>query len=377
MWPYLICFAFSSSVFFIISDWSRRGVGFWFWSVVALLVPCLLAGFRAETIGTDVLVYAKPLFDLAANSSSFANFLGSQWWQGWKYQGSADYELGYVALVWISGHVFHSLPMLLFLTQALTALPIFAALLKLNNKHAIPFGMMTYYFLYFNVSLNVMRQWVAMAIVIYSVVVLYRRGEPLFRQLPCLAGIVGASLFHASAFFGFIPFLLLFFLERRNCKETVFILCAAAICLPFLMQVFSVALQMVGLGRYVHYIDGALSFMPNQILLRLPLILISFWAANGNRFTSPFANFLFVAMLFGTATSQFVSVGPFSGRIALYFDSFGVFVLSTYLVRFGERKAAVKVFTAMMLVFYLLFYWWFEFCLCGVNETIPYLSILD
>ena len=79
MWPYLVSFTFSIAILSVVSAWNRKGVGFWFWTVVALLIPCLLAGFRAETIGTDVAGYAKPLFDLASNSSSFADFSNAHW----------------------------------------------------------------------------------------------------------------------------------------------------------------------------------------------------------------------------------------------------------------------------------------------------------
>ena len=172
MWPYLVSFSISIIIFFSISTWNRKGIGFWFWTIAALLIPCFLAAFRAESIGTDVVGYAKPLFDLASRSSSFSDFNNAHWYRYWRDASPADFEQGYVFLVWISAKLFHSFPALLFFTQALTIVPIFAALLKSGGKYTVPFGMATYFFLYFNVSLNMMRQWIAMAFVIYSLVAL-------------------------------------------------------------------------------------------------------------------------------------------------------------------------------------------------------------
>ena len=373
MWPYLVSFTFSIAILSVVSAWNRKGVGFWFWTVVALLIPCLLAGFRAETIGTDVAGYAKPLFDLASNSSSFADFSNAHWYRYWRDASPADFEVGYVALVWVSARVFHSFPVLLLLTQALTVIPVFAALLKLDNKYAVPFGMATYYFLYFNVSLNMMRQWIAMAIILFCLVVLYRRGESILKQLPCFVGILAASLFHTSALFGLFPLLLLHMLERRNSENALLLSCVMAILAPLLLGAFGTVLGMVGLGRYVNYIGGQLSFMPNQVLIRLPLVLFAFWTAANRRYDSPFANFLLVSMLFGTALSQLVSGGENNGRIALYFDSFSVLVFGTYLAGHEERESVVKVVTALAFVSYLVFYWWFSFCYMGRNATVPYL----
>lgn len=377
MWPYLVSFSISIIIFFSISTWNRKGIGFWFWTIAALLIPCFLAAFRAESIGTDVVGYAKPLFDLASRSSSFSDFNNAHWYRYWRDASPADFEQGYVFLVWISAKLFHSFPALLFFTQALTIVPILAALLKSGGKYTVPFGMATYFFLYFNVSLNMMRQWIAMAFVIYSLVALYKRGDSFSSQIPCFMGILLASLFHYSALFGVLSLLLLHLFARYNNKNAVLLACAVALLGPFLLGVFGNVLIMVGLGRYVNYIGGQLSIMPNQILIRLPLVLFAFLAASDKRFCSPLANFYFLSMLFGVSLSQLVSGGENNGRIALYFDCFSVLVFGAYLSGHEERDSVIKVATALIFMAYLVFYWWFSFCYMGRNATVPYLSIFS
>lgn len=377
MWPYIICFSFSIILLFVISKWNRKGVGFWFWAIVALLIPCILAGYRAVTIGTDTAGYAKPLFDLAINSSSFDTFYNAHWYRWWRDASPADFEIGYVLLVWISAKVFHSFSALLLLTQALTIIPIFAALLKQENKLALPFGMAAYYLLYFNVTLNMMRQWIAMAIVLNCLVVLYARGELISKQWPCLIGIVVASLFHTSALFGLLPLLLLYFLDRHNSKGALLFACLFALAGPIVLSCLGWVLQLVGLGKYMNYIGGELFFLPNQLLIRLPFIVFAFWSASDRGFSVPSSNFLLVAVIFGTALSQLLATGENSGRIALYFDSFSIFVFGEFLSGHEKTDTLVRVVSSLLFIAYLAFYWWFSFCYMGRNATIPYLSIFS
>ena len=65
-----------------------------------------------------------------------------------------------------------SLGCVLFCIQAFTVVPIYTAL-SLNRKNAPVWpGMLVYYLLYFNSTLNMMRQWMAMGIIALALVLL-------------------------------------------------------------------------------------------------------------------------------------------------------------------------------------------------------------
>ena len=46
-------------------------------SVVALLIPCLIAGLRDQTIGTDVMVYVKQLTQAALMADDLGDYFNS------------------------------------------------------------------------------------------------------------------------------------------------------------------------------------------------------------------------------------------------------------------------------------------------------------
>ena len=71
MMPYIVVFIISIG-FFALSDrvkfTQRKPVVF-----VAVMILCLLAGLRAESIGTDTKVYLVPVFEAAKNAIVLEN----------------------------------------------------------------------------------------------------------------------------------------------------------------------------------------------------------------------------------------------------------------------------------------------------------------
>ena len=95
---YLIGFALSTFLI-AISEKKHRNF-FAFCSFFALLIPCLIAAFRATTVGTDVEVYVTRLTDAAISSTSFSNFRGGSWSIGYRDQLISDYEIGFSVMLY-------------------------------------------------------------------------------------------------------------------------------------------------------------------------------------------------------------------------------------------------------------------------------------
>ena len=365
MAPYLFSFAASLSIIAVIQKWNRKGVGFVSWSVVSLLIPCCLAGMRSPMIGTDVQVYVQPLFDLANGSVSFADYQASQWWGVWRYIHPSDYEIGFSFLVWIVSSVTHSLPALLFVIQAATIVPIYLGLLKVRHDIPLWLGMAVYYFMYFNSTLNLMRQWIAIAILLFALHYLFEG-----RRLTYAGFVAMATLFHASALLGFGILALSVYLSNGNdpIKRTV-IVGLVAILTFFAIPIASNLLIAIGFGRYAGYL-GDVHVLPMQIVLRLPLLalLIYYWKNGGeSRLVS-----LFIGMLcFDVVLSQLASANVQSGRIGYYFAS--VAILYVPIVLANAKSGVGKLGLAAFLIVYCAAYWLYTYAISGAAETIPYL----
>ena len=155
---YIISFSFSLLLLCLAEKIKRRS-GYAV-SFIALMIPCFLAAFRADTVGTDVRVYLIPMFENAKNSHGIVDFWGRSWVQVYTRRYVASIEIGFSLLVYIIAKIFSSLYVLQFCIQMLTIVPVWQALDKLSdylNKRIVVVGMMVYYAMCYNYSLNLMR----------------------------------------------------------------------------------------------------------------------------------------------------------------------------------------------------------------------------
>lgn len=70
----------------------------------AILIPALVAGGRANVVGTDIRSYAEPLQNFANLNNNFTDFLN---FQGFLSNGQPfqRFEKGYVSLVYFASRV--------------------------------------------------------------------------------------------------------------------------------------------------------------------------------------------------------------------------------------------------------------------------------
>lgn len=380
MIPYLVCFALSLTVILFIQNWRHNTVGFIFWSFIALLIPCILAGWRGYAVGTDIGNYAKPLFDLADNALNCKDFMGSSWYRVYWISSPQEFEIGYVLLVWISARFFGSFQALLFFTQLLTIVPIYIAATSQSQRCPLALSMGMYYFLYYNSTLNMMRQWIAMAFVMLALIHLYKTEVGILRQQSCFAAILFGCLFHVTALIALPMVLLRSYLDSTGTHDSkkIIVTCLIGLVLLFGIRAISYVLTILGLGYYVGYLgDLNLHIMPDQIILRLPLLCLAWYAyirtlRSGKK--CGLAAFILCMVFYGTLCSQLLSLNSQSGRIATYFDMFSMAVPSLLLSTFRRSdlyRSVISVFISL----YFVGYWAYYYLSLNVGETIPYIWI--
>lgn len=161
------------------------------YAVLAIIILSLVAGLRGPDVGVDTSLYPVTFTYYASLSDDFASFLN----------GPADIAgepLG-ALLVWMCAHLHWGVVPLLFCYQLLTVTPVFLAIRKLRGKLSITIGMAVYLFFFYNNSLNMMRQSVACAFMLYVMAdyIAEQRMRPR-----CVVMAMAAILFHKSALYG-------------------------------------------------------------------------------------------------------------------------------------------------------------------------------
>lgn len=345
----------------------------------------MLAALRSASVGTDVRVYAVPLFDLAEMCDRLPDFYRMYWWQGWDYTSPSDYEIGYTMLVWLCSRLTDSPQSLLLMTQLLTFGPIAWSVFVRRDRLTFPIAIAVYLFMYFNTSLNAMRQWIAVAFLFLALIGTYKEGEKLGRQIFTFVWLLVAGLFHYSAFlFGPILLTVRVFLDdsSTSVKGRAIAICSAGFLMLCSVNLVADALQLVGLGKYVGYLGGgAVTFMPNQLILRIPIILMFVITLRQtkrrcgesiiDKSDGGLVHFLLVVSVLAIIASQLSGSVAYSARIAVYLDVFSIATLA-YMVSIASKQNTSNIILVMACGLYIVTYWFYYYGYGNSGETVPY-----
>lgn len=357
----------------------KHKVTFMFASVVAILIPCLVAALRAETVGTDVGIYVKPMFDAANKADNFSQYWNSFWFSKWRFRFVYEHEIGFSAMLYGVTKATGSLGWVLFLIQALTIVPIYSALAMDRKNIPVWPGMMVYYFAYYNSTLNMMRQWIAMGFLLLAFQMLRRK-----KYFPCLLIMVVAFLFHYSTLI-ILPIFAVYFFLRLFRKKTlvegnlrisgktfmVLLVFAAGIVLLMNLNMILSLIVKLGMTRFTPYLSGnALTMQIGQIIIRLPLLCMVLVSWPQFRKATPEAPFFLAILLVELLAAQMISIAEAALRISYYFAFFSIIIVP-YLFKYQKTTFHKRGVSVVLIGFYV-FYWFYLYVYHGSCETLPY-----
>ena len=341
--------------------------------IFALIIPCVIAGLRANTIGTDITTYLVQMNQAAIHSTSIADYMNSTWYIIWRNLRVSDYEILFSITVYIVTKLFKSICAVQFVLQALVVIPIYLAIKNTNEKLPLWFCFLIYYLMLYNTTLNLMRQSIGMAFFLWA----FTWAQKKKYKNAVIIEII-AILFHTSALLGAGIYGIYVFVsknpKKRYSKSIVNtnnirmlqIMLVGVIGL-ISINLISVVISALGLSRYIGYISGTIKIMPNQIISRLPIILL--FLLNWKKLKKKERNyqFYFLMLFYDILFLQLSSVNQYSGRIAWYFSQFELLSLPALYQSSNKNK-----FVLCYIIAYLCFFWWFYYCFSNWGNTIPY-----
>lgn len=216
---------------------------------IAVLIPCLLAGFRADSVGFDVSGYIIQGMHTATSSGihSFTDCC--------KALDMAP-EYLYMFLVYICSRITTDAGLLLFMIQFLTIGPIMLAALQMRKEISLALAMATYLFCFYNNTLNMMRQSVACAFILLGAAYLFQNKTKInVKVIVCFAV---ALFFHKSGIIGILSIFTLCKASTLKLKRWAYIaIYAAVILIPVLATpVFELLNSMELMSeRFISYAD--------------------------------------------------------------------------------------------------------------------------
>lgn len=200
----------------------------------------------------------------------------------------------------------------------------------------------------------------------------------------CILTLV-ACLFHTSAILGFAILIVYVYCtkKREYIKIANFKLDESMApikifvygCIVLLsLNIIAVILSHIGLSKYIGYIQGnnGLYLLPNQILLRLPVILLFIIRWRKILKEDKLAPFYGAMIALDLLTSQLMSINTYAFRIGSFFSEYNILSYPA-LVYAGNRKCKANRYMALLYVIaYLAYYWIYYYVITGTHATFPY-----
>lgn len=215
----------------------KKAVSSWFFAFVPILLITLVAAFRGDSVGVDTTVYPDQYLSCARGYSSIFSFFNDP-------ATTPGSEPLNGILVWICSRLSTDKWPLLLFYQLLTVLPVYYALLSLKDRLSPSLGMAVYLFVFYNNSLNMMRQSVACAFLLLAFAFLIADRKFTLRfVLTCAV----AALFHKSGLYGIALLLAVSFVANADKSAKKYIAYILILISPVLLNVVLTSLISAGL----------------------------------------------------------------------------------------------------------------------------------
>lgn len=343
-----------------------------FSALVAVLFIIVLSGVRDYTIGTDILVYGNAFFNMANYANSFVNYR-----QTLSALGSS--EIGYQLLNYIV-HFFTTNPHVLYTVIAgIINLNILYALVLCRKLVTPSLGWLTYLLLIFPITLNILRQSLALSFITVGIALIVNKKEK-----KSLCFFIVACLFHNSAVIGFIIWILgvLIFKYQNSKKITNFII--------FFFLVFTGILSNfithlnLGNNKYAMYLTQSSGFakasITSALIIRLPMLILVLIILLKNKFNlQPSSKFLYALLMIEFILVPLQLVNITISRLMFYFGMSKIIAYPLIMKKINNSSSRIIVSICIYTIYivYLITIFYVQIVVNNSNEIYPFVVSPD
>ncbi|NFN05203.1 EpsG family protein [Clostridium botulinum] len=334
--------------------------------IIAILLPTMLAGFRDYNIGTDVNVYAVPMFNDAIRYINLADYLlhSSQAIFSEPLYGTMNFIISRFTInpFWI-----------LFSISLIINSFTFLGCYKYKNKIKLWFLMFLFYFTFYNLSLNMMRQSIAISIIFYATNFIFEKKINKYYLWVIVAIGFHTSGIIAIVFYPFYQYInTKFAFKYRKIINPMIIFSM----IFFILLINPITNYLVSIGfireNYNNYLNGSVfgsGFNFKFFILSVIEMILIFCPKRYIKTVSFQYNYLVLMSVIGFVLSQLTFISIYIVRIAYYFLFVRMYVYGL-IVYLSPKKR--KFILLLLIVIYFVIYWIYVYCYCGLNETVPY-----
>lgn len=374
---YIIIFIISILATFFAERSTKQRFFFYFFSFVAILAPTLLAGFRDSGIGTDTQIYVDKIWYNIIYVNGLDEFI-----KIYSNDSFESVEFFYLLINWITSWFGEDLNLIYFTTNFCVLFPIYCTFVYNRKKAPMWLSMTIFLFSYYNISLNLVRQSIALAFCIYSYKYLEEK-KWLKLAIWCLIII---NTHNTGIFYTLFVFLNIVWYNIDNSKLKKSLLFFYSLIIPLSVLFLNyIILAAVYLGilpfRYAYYITDqnyeaigkSMLFIAAAIFAIFSYIRLYYYRYSflGTKTINYFCFNSFYGMIL--ICSSFITL--WASRISFYFNyPVNCLFLPKIIYSIYNKKKSFYYLITILLLSIIIIMWYWNIVLKNENETMPYKS---
>ena len=366
MFIYLLCFAVSVFFAWRAEKTTSKSL-FIACSILSIAPTVLLAGLRDISVGIDTANMYYNSWQVATRAKSFWYFI---WLYSWGFRAEEflfAFLLGAIQKTTGNFNVFLTVMHLIIIGC------VYIGAFRLRRYCSPSLVLLLFYLFYYNHSLNILRQYVAMAILFAGTADIIERHYWRFLLIAFLAFMA-----HNTAVIGILPLLFFILLYPNNRLRAVSLdkrlaLCVLVILGAIFVQPLVQVLIRVGLlgNKYQSYLEteGTDSYLVARVLVFLELIGIVLFRYSWADYKPYTGFFAFCTFVFGVLYQIAPSI-PYGKRIPAYFSLINL--VSLGILCTCQKKKSNRIIMRAVIVAAALSYWLLMYGYLNTSRTIPY-----
>lgn len=330
-----------------------------FFYAISVVLPALLAGFRHLTVGADTGGYPIEIFDIACSSHSLSDCIYEVGFYVFCH------DVGYISLAYLISSFTKDSFFFFFITNLIVNWGVFFFLYKARSRFqfSLWLGWLSYLFIFYNRTLNLSRQSIAIAIILIAITYLWDKKYIKYGALTVIALSFHTSSIISLMYFGE------YLVEKRKYRF-MFLLCFVFIIICnsfFFSSMLSSIPQLAHFSRYTTASEGNIGLF--ESLVKLLAIFYLLGKLNKHKLFSryPISRFIYLLIIEMFLFSCNYIDGNI-GRIAYYF-------LPVYFIAIPIALNCSRYRTKKELIYIscLIGYWAVIIIVQGQTCTFPYL----
>jgi hypothetical protein len=336
-------------------------------SALAIFSISYISGIRNSGIGTDMLVYGDYVFKFSTQFTHFSSFYNSS-------TGVFKLEPGYMALNYIISRFSDDKNFFYFWCSLITNGLIYFSIRNSKKNIISTLAWTSYLLIFYSYTLNIMRQSLALSIMLFGFSIFSKSGKKIGIILMLLSG-----LFHSSAFLLSLFIIFIFWLCNQEINKNKLILFFTFTSLGLFLFIQPIVNLLMSSGlisqRYEVYIadaNGGAGFSILSLLVKIPVIILFLWRYKFLSKKFETFSFFFIVLILDLAFYQIRSVSVVFSRVSLYFYIFQILSVPWIIKKFSSKNEQLII--SIIYIVFLIIVWYYQIVISGMNEIYPYKS---